>query len=107
MEWPEVVNLVEHRLGLYVGRPTYERAVSLITGFDLAQPGSVHSALQERLASRGRAGPVFWPHVLLAEALSLDTHTAHDLGALTPEEDQAAIAHLCTELRAWLGAPNE
>lgn len=107
VDWPEFVELLEHRLGLYVGRPTYERAVCLLTGFDLAQPGSIHAELQDRLARRGYTGPISWPSVLLAEALSADVHAPPALGPLTPEEDRAAIAFLCAELRAHLGLTDE
>jgi hypothetical protein len=91
---------------MYVGRATYERAIGLVTGFDLAQPDSVWQSLQKRVQARCHTGPSGWPWVLLAEALSVDAHNPPDLGPLTPEENRTAIAHLCSELRAELSAKN-
>ncbi len=102
MGWPELIEILEQRLGMYVGRPTYERAISLLTDFDLAQENSIWPDLQERVAARHQAGSAGWPWVLLAEALSQDVHNPPDLGPLTPEEDRTAIAHLCSQLRAYL-----
>ena len=51
-EWPFVLFMVEKRLGVWVGRPTYERAVALVTGFDMARPESVNGPMQARHRSR-------------------------------------------------------
>jgi hypothetical protein len=49
---------------MWVGRPTYERAVALVIGFDMAQPESVDGPLQSRIAARHDTGPLGWPWVL-------------------------------------------
>lgn len=104
-DWEGVLYMVEHRLGMWVGRPTYERAVALITGFDLSQPISIAPAMQERVrVRRGRRVPIGWPWVLLVEALGGDFETRPDLGPLTPEEDAAAIKLLVAEVRAVIAA---
>ena len=103
-QWDFVLQAVEHRLGMWVGRPTYERAVALVTGFDMAQPTSI----QQRMWSRICTGSVDWPWVLLELAIN---RPVDDLGPLAAEEDAAAISLLVTELRAVLSehvdAPRE
>lgn len=88
---------------MWVGRPTYERAVALVTGFDMAQAVSIHGPMQERILERHSTGPTGWPWVLLAEAIDGDVHNSGDLGGLTAEEDARAITLLVAELRAVLG----
>ena len=101
-DWAFVLAVVEHRLGMWVGPPTYERAVALVTGFDMAQADSVHPWLQERLSSRHNSGSVHWDRVLLAESLDTDVNDPKVRGPLTPEEDAVAIGLLVAELRAVL-----
>ena len=100
--WDFVLSVLEHRLGMWVGRPTYERAVALVIGFDMAQPESVNEPLQSQIASRHGTGPLGWAWVLRAEAIGGDVHNPGDLGDLTPEQDAKAIALLVSELRAVL-----
>jgi hypothetical protein len=101
--WEFVIDAVEHRLGMWVGRPTYEHAVALVTGFDMAQVDSVHPLLQQRVSMRHGTGPITWATVLRAEALDVDVASAGDLGPLTPDQDGRAIKLLVGELRAVLG----
>ena len=100
--WDFVLSVLESRLGMWVGRPTYERAVSLVIGFDMAQPQSVNGPLQARVSARHGTGPVGWPWVLQAEATGADVHNPGDLGGLTPGQDASAIALLVAELREVL-----
>jgi hypothetical protein len=100
--WDFVLWTVETCLGMWVGRPTYERAVALITGFDMAQTESIHGRMQEVMSKRHGTGPIGWPHVLMAEAIGRDIHNPGDLGPLTPEDDARAIAQLVVELRSLI-----
>ncbi len=102
MDWLELTDVIEDRLGMYVGRATYERAIALLRGFDLAQGTSLWPELQKRAEARHQTGSRGWPWVLLAEALGADVHDAPDLGPLTREQNKAAIASLCGELRSCL-----
>jgi len=101
--WETILYVLEHRLGMYVGRATYERAVAFVLGFDVAQPQSIDEQIRSRLQARGYTGPLFWASVLLREALGGELHAPVDLGGLTPEQDRQAIAFLVSELRAALG----
>ena len=105
--WAFVLSMVENRLGMWVGSPTYERAVALITGFDMAQTGSIHGRMQAIMSKRHGTGPIGWPHVLMAEATGGDVHNPGDLGPLTPEQDARAIAQLVVELRSLMGIETE
>lgn len=102
--WGFVLSVIEERLGMWVGRPTYERAVALVIGFDMAQPESVHGAMQKRVSERLGRGSRGWPWALMDEAIGEVPSRDRDLSELTPEEDSRAIAHLVSELRALLGA---
>jgi hypothetical protein len=72
--WAVVLSMVENRLGMWVGRSTYERAVALITGFDMAQTESIHGRMQAIMSKRHGTGSISWPHVLMAEATGGDVH---------------------------------
>jgi hypothetical protein len=102
MDWLELTQIIEHHLGMYVGRATYERAIALLRGFDLAQGTSLWPELQKRVEARHQTGSRGWPQVLLAEALGADVRDAPDLGPLSREQNKAAIACLCRELRSCL-----
>ncbi len=100
MTWAGLVDAIEHRLGMYTGRPTYERAVYLVVGFDLAQPTSRLTELQARIAGRHSIGSLSWESVLLAEAIGADVQTPPPLGPLSTEDDARAVTALVRELRA-------
>ncbi|SRR6266545_1148181 len=100
--WAFVLSIVENRLGMWVGRPTYERAVALITGFDMAQTESIHGRMQALMSKRHGTGPIGWPHVLMAEAIGGDVHDPGDLGPLT-QNKMPTIAQLVVELRSLMG----
>jgi hypothetical protein len=102
LTWAFVVSVVQSRLGMWVGRPTYERAIALVIGFDMAQAESIDQRLQARVSERCNTGSIGWPRALLAEALGEDLRTSRDLGPLSPEEDARAIDLLVKELRAVL-----
>jgi hypothetical protein len=100
--WPFVLSIVEGRLGMWVGRPTYERAIALVIGFDMAQPESISGPMQQRVARRLGTGSRGWPWALMAEAIGEDVNNTLDLNELSPEQDALAIAHLVRELRSVL-----
>ncbi len=106
MTWPDLVDAIEHRLARYTGRPTYERAVFLVVGFDLAQPTSRLAELQTRIAGRHATGALGWEGVLLAEAIGADPQSPPPLGPLSGGDDARAIAALIRELRALAPAPS-
>jgi hypothetical protein len=106
MTWPDLVDAIEHRLARYTGRPTYERAVFLVVGFDLAQPTSRLAELQTRIAGRHATGTLGWEGVLLAEAIGADPQSPPPLGPLSGGDDARAIAALIRELRALAPAPS-
>ena len=94
--WAELLDEIEYRLGMYTGRPTYERAVFLVQGFDLAEGRGRLALLQERVGERYNSGSIAWPWVLVREVVGDETS---ELGPLTPGQDAAAIAVLVRTLR--------
>lgn len=100
--WQFVLSILEGRLGMWVGRPTYERAVALVIGFDMAQPESVLGEMQKRVSERLGSGSRAWPWALMDEAIGEGPSRDRDLNGLRPEQDARAIAHLVAELRAAL-----
>ncbi|MFG1626416.1 hypothetical protein [Kribbella sp. NPDC049227] len=102
LTWPFVIEVLQTRLGMWVGRPTYERAIALVIGFDMAQPESINQRMQSRVSQRRNTGSISWPSALLEEAIGDEPRTSRDLGPLTPEQDARAIDLLARELRAVL-----
>lgn len=100
LRWPDFIDVVERRLGMFVGRATYERAVSFVIGFDAAQVVQLGPRIQERVRERHNSGSLAWPGVLLSEAIGDDRPS--DLGPLSKEQDARAIELLASELRAAL-----
>ncbi|MBI1378073.1 MAG: hypothetical protein GC157_11420 [Frankiales bacterium] len=97
MTWAELLDEIEHRPGMYTGRPTYERTVFLVQGFDLAEGRNRLAVLEERVRRQYDSGPIAWPWVLLRQVIGGESSA--DLGPLTPEQDAAAIAFLVGNLR--------
>jgi len=84
---------------MYVGVPRYDRAFSMIVGFDAARGQSELAAFQEWMVGRhpaGRSSLVWWALVLV-EVLGVDTPPSPS----NLEDEQAAIGHLCRLLRAF------
>ena len=63
MDWGEVLWHTERRLGMYVGRPRYDRAYSMLTGFDLARGGNDLAGFQVWMTERHGGTAVGWPMV--------------------------------------------
>ena len=97
MDWAELIDAVEHRLGMFTGLPTYERAVNLVLGFDLGAGTDVNQRLQKRARETRDAGPIVWSTALLWE---ITDDPRPDERELTPAQNEAAIKLLCDELRA-------
>jgi hypothetical protein len=66
--WAEFLEILERRLGMFTGRATYERAVAMVIGFDLAQDQPIHPVIQKRVTARNGYGSIGWPWVLRSAA---------------------------------------
>jgi hypothetical protein len=58
LTWPFVIDVVQNRLGMWVGRATYERAIALVIGFDMAQAESIDQRMQSRVSKRHNTGSI-------------------------------------------------
>ncbi|MFF5225797.1 hypothetical protein [Dactylosporangium sp. NPDC000521] len=99
MDWPELLMHVEHRLGMYVGLPTYDRACALITGFELARGRGELTAFQRWMAGRHHGSNLTFSALILVEALGGEPGMTQPV---TDEEHQAAVRHLCLRLHEFL-----
>ncbi|MFY1703537.1 hypothetical protein ACN28G_17655 [Micromonospora sp. WMMA1923] len=98
--WEEFLWHVDHRLGMYVGRPRYERAFSALTGFDLARGRGELAAFQGWMSSRHRGSSLAFWSLVLAETFG--EGATED--SLTSDDDHTrAISSLCRLLREFLG----
>jgi hypothetical protein len=92
MEWDEFLSIVEHRLGMYVGRPRYERAFAALIGFDLARGQGELEAFERWMSARHPGSSlVFWSLVLM-ETFG-DQATEDDL--VGDDDHRLAIRSLC------------
>lgn len=91
--------MVERRLGMYVGRPRYDRAFSVVTGFDLARGRGELAEFQRWMSERHQGSPLTFWALILVEAFGGQATEEH-LG--TDEDHQLAIGHLCRRLREFL-----
>lgn len=98
--WEEFLWHVEHRLGLYVGRPRYDRAFSALTGFDLARRRGELAAFQEWMSARHRGSSLAFWSLVLAETFG-DGATEDRL--VSDDDHKQAISNLCRLLREFLG----
>ncbi|MFC0006495.1 hypothetical protein [Micromonospora siamensis] len=98
----EILWNVEHRLGLYVGRPTYDQAFSLLVGFDLARGRGELAAFQEWMSARHGGSSLAFSSLALVETFG-DGATA---GRLTTDCSHGrAISNLCRLLREFFRQP--
>lgn len=86
---------------MWTGRETYERAVCFLSGFDLARGSQLNPLLQAWAHERYGETNIGWPWALIRLTLNTprDVLEGRDLGNLTPEEDQEALALLRQALR--------
>jgi hypothetical protein len=99
MDWGEVLSHVEHRLGMYVGRPRYDRAYSMLVGFDLALGRGDLASFQIWMAERHGGTAVGWPWLILNDTFGDE---AGEEFLRTDEDHQVAITKLCLRLREFL-----
>jgi hypothetical protein len=102
VSWDELLWHIEHRLGMYVGQARYERAFSLVTGFDLARGHGELKAFQGWMsAHHSNSNLAFW-WLIIEETFG----TAATPQSLVSDDDhQLATAHLCHRLREFLALP--
>ncbi|MFG1903020.1 hypothetical protein [Micromonospora carbonacea] len=97
--WEEFLWHVDHRLGLYVGRPRYDRAFSALTGFDLARGRGELAAFQEWMSARhGGSSLAFWSLVIVetfGDGVTEDRLASDD-------DHMRAVSNLCQLLRDFL-----
>lgn len=95
-DWDYVVDRVLPRLGMWTGKPTFERAVCFVQGFDLALGSEMNTRLQAWAEARYGKSNIGWPWLLIRLTLGTprDVLEGRDLGGLTDEEDADACALL-------------
>ncbi|WP_285787437.1 hypothetical protein [Micromonospora sp. NBRC 101691] len=100
MSWEEFLWHVDHRLGMYVGLPRYERAFSALTGFDLARGRGELAAFQEWMSARHRGSSLAFWSLVLAETFG---EGATEDRLASDDDHKRAISNLCRLLREFLG----
>lgn len=100
MSWEEFLWHMDHRLGMYVGRPRYDRAWSMLTGFALARGDGELTAFQEWISARhpGSSSLVF-SSLVLAEAFG---NGATDDRLASDGDHLLAVSKLCQLFREFL-----
>lgn len=85
--------------GTYVGRPRFDRAFSLVTGFDLARGRGELAEFQRWMSERHPgSSSAFWA-LILVEAFG---DQADEDCLVSDEDHQRAIGSLCLRLREFL-----
>ena len=98
--WAELVDEVEHHLGMFTGRALYDRACALITGFDMAEASGVLDGFRNWMVERHPSKPSYtWSALVLDEVFGAD-RTVDDRNL--DRGDERAIEHLCELLRMFL-----
>ncbi|MGC4746642.1 hypothetical protein ACLQ28_13400 [Micromonospora sp. DT201] len=100
MSWDEFLWHVDHRLGMYVGRPRYERAFSALTGFDLARGRGELAAFQAWMSARHRGSNLAFWSLVIAETFG---EGATEDRFVSEDDHKRAISNLCLLLREFLG----
>ena len=84
---------------MYVGRPRYDRAFSVVTGFDLARGRGELAEFQQWMSHRhSDSSLAFWALVLV-ETFG---DQASESQLVTDEDHRLAIGVLCLRLREFL-----
>jgi len=92
--------MIEHRLGMYVGRPRYDRAFAVVTGFDLARGHGELADFQRWMSERRLGSPLTFWALILVETFG---DQADESSLVTDEDHELAIGSLCQRLREFLG----
>ncbi|TDC66261.1 hypothetical protein E1258_03300 [Micromonospora sp. KC207] len=100
MGWEEFLWHVEKRLGLYVGRPRYERAFSMLTGFDLGRGQGELAAFQQWMSARHHGSSLAFWSLVLSETFG---DGSNEDGLVSDDDHKRAISNLCRLLREFLG----
>ncbi|MFY1616990.1 hypothetical protein [Micromonospora sp. WMMD736] len=98
--WEDFLWHMDHRLGMYVGRPRYERAFSAVTGFDLARGRGELAAFQGWMSARHRGSSLAFWALVLAETFG---EGAAEESIANDDDHMLAISNLCRLLREFLG----
>lgn len=101
MDWADVLDMVENRLGMWTGLPQYDRAWCFLYGFEAGRGDGVLAEFQTLVSARHRESVranFAWPSLLLDECLP--GHA--DREWRYPDDDEVAIAHMVAELRSFL-----
>jgi hypothetical protein len=98
VDWTELLRIMESRLGMYVGRPMYERAFSMLIGFDLARGQGEVAAFQEWMSCRHPGSSLAFTTLVLCEVFG-DEATEDRL--VTGVDHQLAITNLCRLFREF------
>ncbi|WP_307871141.1 hypothetical protein [Micromonospora sp. C51] len=104
LSWAEVLSMIEHRLGMYVGRPRYDRAFAVVTGFDLARGCGELAGFQQWMSERHLHSPLTFWALVLAETFG---DQADESRLVTDEDHQLAIGSLCQRLREFLNLSDD
>jgi hypothetical protein len=99
VDWGEALWHTERRLGMYVGPPRYDRAYSVLIGFDLARGEGDLARFQVWMAERHGGTALGWPWLILNDTFG---DGAGKESLLTDEDHQIAITNLCLRLREFL-----
>ncbi|MGC5310519.1 hypothetical protein [Micromonospora zamorensis] len=100
MSWEEFLWHMDQRLGMYVGRPRYERAFSALTGFALARGRGELAAFQEWMSARHHGSPLTFSALVLVETFGEDA--AEDC-VVSDTDHRQAVSALCRLFREFLG----
>lgn len=99
VSWEEFLWHMDHRLGMYVGKPRYDRAWSALTGFALARGQDELAAFQEWMSARHRGSSLAFSSLVLAETFGDGATEAR----LASDADHVlAVSKLCQLFRAFL-----
>lgn len=100
MSWEEFLWHMDHRLGMYVGRPTYERAFSALTGFDLARGRGELAAFQKWMSARHHGSSLAFWSLVLVETFG---EGATEDRLVSDHDHMRAVFNLCRLFREFLG----
>lgn len=99
VSWEEFLWHMDRRLGMYVGRPRYDRAFSALTGFDLARGRGELAAFQEWMSGRHHGSSLAFSSLVLAETFG---EGATEDCLVSDDDHKQAVSNLCRLFREFL-----